>query len=65
MLSVVRVKLFDDALHFMGSDNTAINEEAADKGLQHSLSREQNGSLIAADVTAAKCAFTEFLAARR
>jgi hypothetical protein len=55
------VKLLDDTLHFLGSDNPAIDEEAADKGLQHSLSREQDGSLIAADVPAAKSAFAEFL----
>ena len=43
MLSVVRVELFDDTLHFVRSDNLAIDEEGADKGLQHSLPREQNG----------------------
>ena len=43
MLSVVYVKLLDDTLHFVRSDNLAIGEEAADKGLQNSLSREQNG----------------------
>ena len=62
MLSVVGVKLLDDTLHFAGSDNLAINEEAADEGLQHSLSRKENGQLIAADVPAAKSTFTELLA---
>jgi len=41
MLSVVRVKLLGDTFHFMRSDNFAINEEAADEGLQHPLSCEQ------------------------
>jgi hypothetical protein len=43
IFSVVCVKLLDDTLHFMRSDNLTIDEEAAYKGLQHSLSREQNG----------------------
>jgi hypothetical protein len=41
MLSVVRVKLLDDTLNFMRSDNFAIDEESPYEGLQHSLSCEQ------------------------